>query len=80
MERTVTGRQGENIVIGRKGEISIIDEAGRVRSRFGLPYGAKLFVDNGAAIKQGATIFTWDPYSDQVISWLEQNAPALAKR
>jgi len=66
--RTVTGRQGENIVIGRKGEVSIIDEAGRVRSRFGLPYGAKLFVDNGAAIKQGATIFTWDPYSDQVIT------------
>ena len=66
--RTVTGRAGEQIVIGRKGEVTIVDEQGRVRTRVGLPYGSKLLVENGAAVKQGAVLFEWDPYSDQVLT------------
>ncbi|MFQ5512412.1 MAG: DNA-directed RNA polymerase subunit beta' [Candidatus Krumholzibacteriia bacterium] len=66
--RSVKGRTGADIVISRKSEVLILDEGERVRSRFGVPYGAELLVKEGATIKKGEVIYEWDPYSDIILS------------
>jgi DNA-directed RNA polymerase subunit beta' len=66
--RSVKGRSGRQIVISRKAEVLILDEGDRVRSRFGVPYGAELIVEEGSTIEKGAIIYEWDPYSDVILS------------
>ncbi len=66
--RTVTGRSGKDIVISRKSEFLLLDEGDRVRSRFGVPYGAELQVKDNGTVEPGAVIYTWDPYSDVILS------------
>jgi DNA-directed RNA polymerase subunit beta' len=66
--RSVASRSGEQIVISRKAEVLILDEGDRVRSRFGVPYGAELLVEEGAKIEKGVVIYEWDPYSDVILS------------
>jgi DNA-directed RNA polymerase subunit beta' len=46
----------------------ILDEGDRVRSRFGVPYGAELLVEDGATVSKGDVIYEWDPYSDVILS------------
>jgi DNA-directed RNA polymerase subunit beta' len=64
----VHGRSGRDIVISRKSEFLLLDEGDRVRSRFGVPYGAELKVAEGDMVAPGAVIYTWDPYSDLILS------------
>ncbi len=66
--RAVKGRSGKRIVISRKSEVLILDEGDRVRSRFGVPYGAELLVKESTEIKKGEVIYEWDPYSDVILS------------
>jgi len=66
--RAVEGRAGRDIVISRKAEVLILDAGDRVRSRFGVPYGAELLVKEGETIEKGCVIYEWDPYSDVVLS------------
>ena len=66
--RFVRGRSGKDIVISRKSEFLLLDEGDRVRSRFGVPYGAELNVVDGDMVQPGAIIYRWDPYSDVILS------------
>jgi len=66
--RTVTGRENRDVVISRKAEFLLLDEGDRVRSRFGVPYGATLRVKPGSEVQPGTVIYEWDPYSDVILS------------
>ncbi len=66
--RFVRGRSGKDVVISRKSEFLLLDEGDRVRSRFGVPYGAELQVHETDMVEPGAVIYTWDPYSDVILS------------
>jgi DNA-directed RNA polymerase subunit beta' len=66
--RSVAGRKGRQVVISRKAEVLILDTGDRVRSRFGVPYGAELLVTEGETIEKGSVIYEWDPYSDVVLT------------
>jgi DNA-directed RNA polymerase subunit beta' len=66
--RVVTGRKDNFIVISRKAEFLLLDEGDRVRSRFGVPYGAELHVKEGDDVEPDAVIYEWDPYSDVILS------------
>jgi DNA-directed RNA polymerase subunit beta' len=66
--RAVKGRSGKEIVLTRKSEVLLLDEGDRVRSRFGVPYGAELQVEEGQNIAKGGVIYEWDPYSDVILS------------
>ena len=46
----------------------ILDEGDRVRSRFGVPYGAELHRKEGDVVQKGDVIYEWDPYSDVILS------------
>jgi DNA-directed RNA polymerase subunit beta' len=66
--RIVTGRSNNNVVISRKAEFLLLDEGDRVRSRFGVPYGAEVRVKDGDTVEPGTVIYEWDPYSDVILS------------
>src|SRR5689334_5853849 len=66
--RYVTNAKGEQIVISRSGEAMITDDFGRERERHKIPYGATLLQLDGAAIKAGTQLATWDPMTRPIIT------------
>ncbi len=66
--RYVTNARQELIAISRSGEVIIVDDAGRERERHKVPYGATLSVTDGAKIKAGAVLATWDPHTRPIIT------------
>jgi DNA-directed RNA polymerase subunit beta' len=66
--RFVTNAKGEQIVISRSGEALITDDNSRERERHKVPYGATLTLKEGATIKAGATLATWDPLTRPIIT------------
>jgi DNA-directed RNA polymerase subunit beta' len=59
---------GEQIVMGRNMQIAIIDDAGQERAAHKITYGAKVHVKDGQAVKRGAKLFEWDPYTLPIIA------------
>ena len=59
---------GNSIVNSRSGEVAILDDAGRERERYKIPYGAVLTVNNDAKVESGQQIASWDPHTHPVIS------------
>jgi len=59
---------GEQVVMGRAMQIAIIDEAGQERAAHKVSYGAKVHVKDGQAVKRGAKLFEWDPYTLPIIA------------
>jgi DNA-directed RNA polymerase subunit beta' len=59
---------GRIIVLGRSGIIHILDTDNRVLTKYDVPYGAMLFVADGAQVKRGEIIYEWDPYNAVIIS------------
>ncbi|OGU23897.1 MAG: DNA-directed RNA polymerase subunit beta' [Hydrogenophilales bacterium RIFOXYD1_FULL_62_11] len=66
--RYVTNARKDLIAISRNGEIIIADDSGRERERQKVPYGATLIVTDGAKVKAGAVLATWDPHTRPIIT------------
>ncbi len=64
----VVDSQGRNVVMSRNCELVILDERGNERAHYKVPYGAKLYVDNDLAVKQGQRLAEWDPYTIPIIT------------
>ena len=59
---------GNRVVVSRSGDVSLLDDVGRERERYKLPYGAVLTVQDGDAVQPGVKIASWDPHTHPVIS------------
>jgi DNA-directed RNA polymerase subunit beta' len=60
-----------DIVIGRLAEVRVVDKnTGIALTTNAIPYGANLYIKNGADIKKGDLICDWDPYNAVIISEL----------
>lgn len=66
--KTVRNKEGKLVAVSRSGEVSVIDEYGRERERYKIPYGAVLSVEDGSQVKMGETIANWDPHTHPVIT------------
>ncbi len=71
--RTVESKdeQGNKIyvIVGRLAELRIIDKTTKIPlSTHALPYGSKLYIENGAEVTKGQKICEWDPYNGVIIS------------
>jgi DNA-directed RNA polymerase subunit beta' len=71
--RTVDALNNEGkkikIVIGRTGEVRITDvKNDRLLITNNVPYGSTLNVKDGAAVKKGDVICTWDPFNNVIIA------------
>ena len=64
----VKNSDGVDIVMGRNTEIVLLDKAGKEKATHRVPYGAKLLVQDGKAVKAGDKMAEWDPYTLPVIT------------
>ncbi|RMX00933.1 DNA-directed RNA polymerase subunit beta' [Legionella jordanis] len=66
--KTVSQEGGNLVAVSRSGEVSVVDDFGRERERYKLPYGAVLSVHDNTSAEAGQIIATWDPHTHPVIS------------
>jgi DNA-directed RNA polymerase subunit beta' len=67
MASTVRASDGELVVMSRNMQV-VVQVEGKDRESYKLPYGARLKVNEGATVKRGARLATWDPYSNPIIT------------
>jgi DNA-directed RNA polymerase subunit beta' len=66
--KTVKNKDGNLVAVSRSGEVGVMDEYGRERERYKIPYGAVLSVEEGSKISAGDIIVNWDPHTHPVIT------------
>ena len=63
-----TGRDYQ-VVVSRLAEMRIVDPNTKiVLATHNIPYGSKLFFNNGAVLKKGDVIIEWDPFNAVIVS------------
>jgi DNA-directed RNA polymerase subunit beta' len=70
----VTNGEGQRIVTSYEGEVSIKvsrDKHAAVAARLQVPLGAIIMVEDGDDVKKDQAIFTWDPYTNPIITDVE---------
>jgi DNA-directed RNA polymerase subunit beta' len=66
--KTVKHKKGYLVAVSRSGEISVINEHGRERERYKVPYGATITIADGSDVNPGQVVATWDPHTHPVVS------------
>jgi len=66
--KTVKHHSGNLVAVSRSGELTVIDEVGRERERYKVPYGAEIRVLDGESVEGGQMVATWDPHTHPVIT------------
>ncbi|MBK8959062.1 MAG: DNA-directed RNA polymerase subunit beta' [Proteobacteria bacterium] len=66
--KTLAHEDGTFVSVSRSGELVVNDDIGRDRERYKVPYGAVLSVADGAEVKAGQTVATWDPHTHPIIT------------
>ena len=62
---------GELVAVSRSGEIAIVDEHGRERERYKLPFGATITAHENEIVDAGQVIASWDPHTHPIITEVE---------
>ncbi len=66
--KTVQHEKGHLVAVSRSGEIGVVDEFGRERERYKIPYGAMITAKEGDAVSGGQVVATWDPHTHPVVT------------
>jgi DNA-directed RNA polymerase subunit beta' len=66
--KTVQHAAGHLVAVSRAGEVSVLDNSGRERERYKVPYGAMITVRDGDPVESGRQIASWDPHNHPVVS------------
>jgi DNA-directed RNA polymerase subunit beta' len=65
---TVKTANGDLIVMSRNMQVVIVDNDGKERQSFKLPFGSRLKVDEKSGVKRGDRIAEWDPYATPILT------------
>ncbi len=66
--KTVQHEKGHLVAVSRSGEIGVVDDFGRERERYKIPYGAMISVKENDQVAAGQVVATWDPHTHPVIT------------
>ena len=66
--KTVKNVDKKLVAISRSGELSIHEASGREKERYKIPYGAIIDVNEGAKVKGGDVLVTWDPHTHPIVT------------
>ncbi|QSX30272.1 DNA-directed RNA polymerase subunit beta' [Shewanella cyperi] len=69
----VTNSDGKLVIVSRSSELAIIDELGREKERYKVPYGTVLDKLEESAVEAGETIANWDPHTHPIITEVAGN-------
>ena len=72
--KTVINRDKDLVAVTRSGELGMVDDQGRERERYKVPYGAVIRVKEGEKVNGGTTLATWDPHTHPVVSEMQGQA------
>ncbi len=66
--KLVQHKDGNNIAVSRSGELGVVNDQGRERERYKIPYGASISVGDDEAVQAGQLVATWDPHTHPIIT------------
>ena len=66
--KTVQHEKGHLVAVSRSGEIGVVDDFGRERERYKIPYGAIITAKEGGTVAGGQVVATWDPHTHPVVT------------
>ncbi len=61
-------KKGYLVATSRSCELAVIDQFGRERERYKVPYGAILSIQDGETVESGQLVATWDPHTHPVVT------------
>jgi len=64
----VTRKDKKLVIVSRSTELTLVDEFGRERERYKVPYGSVLEYKDGAKVKGGSIVANWDPHTHPIIT------------
>ncbi len=64
----VTNSEGKLVIVSRSSELAVIDELGREKERYKVPYGTILEKLEDATVNAGEIIANWDPHTHPIVS------------
>jgi DNA-directed RNA polymerase beta' subunit/biotin carboxyl carrier protein len=65
---TVINRHGRAVAISRNGELFVVDDKGREREKYAIPYGASLLVRNGEKVTLKTRVAEWDGFNTPILA------------
>jgi DNA-directed RNA polymerase subunit beta' len=65
---TVHNAKGEIVAMNRNGILAVVDDKGREKERYQVVYGAKILVEDGAAVASNQVLLEWDPYTFSILT------------
>ena len=66
--KAVHHEKGHWVAVSRSGEVGVIDDFGRERERYRVPYGSVIASSEGQPVVAGQIIATWDPHTHPVVT------------
>jgi DNA-directed RNA polymerase subunit beta' len=66
--KTVENVDKKLVAVSRSGELSVIDDHGRERERYKVPYGAIISVRDEESAEAGDVTATWDPHTHPIVT------------
>jgi len=66
--KTVEHEKGHLVAVSRSGELGVVDEFGRERERYKIPYGATITAKEGQRVEGAQIVATWDPHTHPVVT------------
>ena len=66
--KTVVNVDKKLVAVSRSGELSVIDDHGRERERYKVPYGAIISVRDEESVTAGDVTATWDPHTHPIVT------------
>ncbi len=64
----VEHHSGNLVAVSRSGELTVVDDVGRERERYKVPYGATILVGEGDDVEGGQMVANWDPHTHPIIT------------
>jgi len=65
---TVTNRHGQTIAVSRNGELKVVDDKGREREKYGIPYGATILVKDHERVAAKTRVAEWDGFNTPILA------------
>ena len=56
------------VVMNRNGDLLVLDKDGRERERYRATFGAHILYPEGAEVKAGEIVSSWDPYTNPILA------------
>jgi DNA-directed RNA polymerase subunit beta' len=64
----VTNSSNHLVITSRSSELTVIDEHGREKERYKVPYGSVISKQDGEELQAGDIIANWDPHTHPIIT------------